>query len=308
LHKNGFAKITADYDARGNQTVKAYFGVDGMPIVPPLVGFASVNFSFDSRDKEISRAFFGVDGKPILIPEGYALFTSVYDERGNPIEQTAFDKDHKPTLGVQGYAYFRRKFDDRNQVVETSYYGTDNKLIVINDGYAGYRLSYDDRGQPIEKVYFGVDHKPIVVNGIARLVSRYNARGNLIEQATYGIDGNPTPMVSNVARITWAFDDWDQESQARYFEPSGREIPASVIIARVFPDTIAQKINLVVGDRILTYGGRKVTSTKQIIDATTDPRLGTTRLLAIVRGSQSYTFDVPAGRLGILPELVLNSP
>ena len=306
LHRNGFAKITADYDARGNQTRMAYFGVDGMPIVPPLVGFAGVNFAFDSRGKEVSRAFFGVDGKPILAPEGYALFTSAYDVRGNLIEQAVFDKDNKPTLNLQGFAAFRQTFDDSNQPVETSYYGTDNKLIVIKNGYAGYRLSYDDRGQPIEKAYFGADHKPIAVNGIARLVSRYDARRNLIERVTYGIDGKPAPFVSDVARITWVFDDWGQESEARYFDPSGREIPASVVIAGVLPGTVAEKINLVAGDRILTYGGRKITSTQQLIDATTDPRLGAKRRLAIVRGSQSFTFDVPAGRLGISPDLVLD--
>jgi hypothetical protein len=308
LNKDGYARATAEYDSRGNATQMAFFGADGMPTALPI-GYASVRAAFDARGKEIMRAYFGVDGKPVALPQGgFARYTSTYDARGNLIEQAVFDKDNKPTLNASGFAMKRQIFDDRRNPIETAYYGTDNKLIITKDGYAVLKQTFDDRNQETESAFFGVDHRPLAIAGIARLTSEFDARGNLIEYAAFGLDGKSASFPSGMARITWKFDDWGQQTEAHYVDPAGHEVAGHVIISRIFPGTVAEQINLAAGDRIVSYGGRKMTSTRQMIDATTDPRLGNKRVLNIARGSQNFTFEVPSGRLGIAPELALDKP
>jgi MTH538 TIR-like domain (DUF1863) len=307
LNQDGYAKIAAIYDSRADMTRATYLGTDNTPILSRL-GYAGTSYAYDSRGKESERSFFHVDGKPIMTAFGDAGYTSLYDTSGNLIEQASFDANRKPALNANGFSIIRTTFDDRNREIEVVYLNTDAKLVISRNGYAGYRQSFDDRDEPSEKTYFGVDHKPMAVSGVARERLARDAAGNLSERATFDVDGKPTPFALGVARITFAYDDWNQETEARYFDKAGQELPIEVFIARVLPGAVAAQNNLSAGDRIISYGGRKMTSSKQMITATTDPRLGVRRRLDVIRGTQNLTFDVPAGQLGIMVDHIPVKP
>ena len=67
MHKDGYAKFTAKYDERGNQTEGIYFGVDG---------------------------------KPCLSKDGYAKRAMDYDENGNWLRTHLFDVEGNELSGV----------------------------------------------------------------------------------------------------------------------------------------------------------------------------------------------------------------
>jgi hypothetical protein len=56
---------------------------------------------------------------------------------------------------------------------------------------------------------------------------------------------------------------------------------------------------LEVGDRLLSYGGQKLTSVDQTVALITDATLGARRALMIRRAGKILTLEAPAGRLGI---------
>ena len=96
--KEGFAKWTARFNARGNQVEQTYFGIDGQPALGPnaLAGWAS---KFDVRGNRVETTYFGIDGQPALRKEGYARIVSDYDEKNLPTKTLYFDAAGKPVTG-----------------------------------------------------------------------------------------------------------------------------------------------------------------------------------------------------------------
>ena len=72
-----------------------------------------------------------------------------------------------------------------------------------------------------------------------------------------------------------------------------------LMVLKVQPNSTAERIGLKAGDRILSYDGKTPTSTNQFTDLVTDATGASSRTVVVRRDSQSLTFTVPPGRLGI---------
>ena len=192
---SGAARITYAHDERGNEVERAYFGVDGKPLLDKDYGAARITYAYDDRGNEIEEAGFGIDGKPVLFKDcGAARITYVYDDRGNEIEEAGFGIDGKPVLFKDyGAARITYVYDDRGNEIEEAGFGIDGKPVLSSKITVRLRITYvyDDRGNEIEEAGFGIDGKPVLFKdyGAARITYVYDERGNEGEQAYFGVDG-----------------------------------------------------------------------------------------------------------------------
>lgn len=331
LTAGGFAVYRQAFDASGHRIEIAYLGADGKPIIANE-GFAKVTFAFDPRGNEIARAYFGVDGKPTLNSDGVAENKFVYDARGNVTEVAYLGVDGKLKLDNAGIARGVLSYDGRGNLTETAFFGVDGKLTSVANGFAVSRQAFDERGNRIELAYFDVERKPTLnKEGIARVAFAFDAHGNEIERDFFGVDGAPVLTKDGVARITYAYDargdnierafsdaagkptlhkdgfarvvfEYDNLGRvagATYFDVQNRLVAMEPVVLAVFPGSAAERIGLMVGDRIIRYRGKTPSSVEQFVDWVTDLSGAASRTLVVGRGSQTIAFEVAPGRLGV---------
>jgi hypothetical protein len=330
LSNEGMATIRWNYDANGNVTDASYFDVDGKPRLSAN-GYAGFRNTFDDRGNRIEVSYFGVDGRPILSGEGLARLTDKYDQRGNIIDYGYFGLDGKPILNKAGFAGVRRVLDSRDNVVDFSTYGLDGKPVLNSTNTAGWRASYDPlghrtdqffvdiegrravqkdgfaerrqafdaRGNMIERIYLGADGKPTRLSngGYSKVVWNYNARDEITEESYFGVDGKPGHD-SGCVRITYTYDDMGHETNVTYWDAQNKSITVEVTIGSVFAGQVGARAGLLVGDRVLTYAGQRVTSIKRFEELTSSPIAGFYEL-TVRRGSEILKFTVPSGELDI---------
>ena len=135
--------------------------------------------------------------------------------------------------------------------------------------------------------------------GIARVRRVFDLRGNVIEMETFGVDGPVNFFMGCCPKMVHTFDDAGREIKVAYLDAKGREVPMEIIVANVVAGTVAQRLGLAPGDRILSYDGKKPMSVEQVIAWVTDLIGPPARVLRIRRGSQILTFKVAPGRLGV---------
>ena len=63
-------------------------------LLPALgIGAQSVRFQYDARGRQIEKAYFGLNQQPVVIPSGgYAIKRLQRDERGNVLAKRAIEK------------------------------------------------------------------------------------------------------------------------------------------------------------------------------------------------------------------------
>ena len=103
LSKEGLAKTISTYDLRGNETARAFFGVDGKPALGAN-GLAGYRQAFDERGNVVKISYLGVDGRATLSKQGIAAVSYAYDGHGNEVQRTFLGLDGTPTFGPDGYA------------------------------------------------------------------------------------------------------------------------------------------------------------------------------------------------------------
>ena len=82
-------------------------------------------------------------------------------------------------------------------------------------------------------------------------------------------------------------------------DADGRRVRTEVVVESVVPGSVAERIRLAAGDRIISYDSTKLASADQLIAFVTMP--GTrNRPLVVRRGGRTMTIEVPPGRLGII--------
>ena len=304
LSVDGYAGFHAVFDERGNRTRLSYFGVDGKAIAS-TAGLAIFALSYDAQGNNIGEAYFGVDGKPGKGKFGFASQRLVFDARGNKIAFTSFGLDGKPILNTTRTAGWRASYDARGNRVEFTFLGVDGKPALAIEGYAEYRQAFDTHGNLIERRYFGVDGKPTMLplGEYATVVWTYDARDNLVEESYFDTDGKPANM-SGCVKITYSYDDLGRLTGVTYWDAQDQPMQIEIAVGVVYAGMAGARIGLQPGDRILTYGGRKVTSIKGFEDLINEP--GTSyRALTVRRGPEIIlTLSVPAGSLGITLVLV----
>ena len=155
-------------------------------------GAAKWTARFDDRDNQIERAFFGLQGQPVVLKDGFARWTARFDDCGHRLEEAYFGVDGKPMLGSQGAAGFTYKYDEFGNRIEIAAFGLDGHPILLNEGFAKWTARFNARGNQLELAYFGVDGKPTLAKDrFAGWTSKFDIRGNRIETAYFGVDGQP---------------------------------------------------------------------------------------------------------------------
>ena len=89
LREGGYARLSIEYDERGNEAVRSYAGKEGA-LVPGAEGCAVLRASYDERGRVIEESCFDAGGRPVAGKHGYARRTTAYDERGNVRERALF--------------------------------------------------------------------------------------------------------------------------------------------------------------------------------------------------------------------------
>jgi len=107
------------------------------------------------------RAYFGVDGRPVLSPDGFAAATYLYDPRGNEIEYAFFGVDGKPTLGKLGIARVRRVFDLRGNVTEMEVFGVDGPVNFFMGCCPKVVYAFDDSDREIKATFFDAKNREV---------------------------------------------------------------------------------------------------------------------------------------------------
>ncbi len=152
--------------------------------------------------------------------------------------------------------------------MEYAYFGADGKPTLVERGFARVTYIYDERGNKVEEAYFGTDEKPVLSKGgIARVTYRYDERGNQIEWAYFGIDGAP--------------------------------LATAVEITEVLTGSVAERIGLASGDRLLAYDGETIKNDDQAVALVIHADPGVHKL-TFSHGDAMMTREVPAGRLGVM--------
>jgi hypothetical protein len=331
LSNEGIATIRWKYDANDNITDASYFDVDGKPRLSAN-GYAGFHNVFDDRGNRIEVSYLGVHGEPILSGEGIARVAFRFDQRGNVIEYGYFGLDGKPILHKAGFAGIRRQLDSHANVIEYSTYGlsgqpvlnstntagwlasydalghqtdltfvgTDGKRAPRRDGYAERRQAFDARGNIIERAYFDVGGNPTRVSngGYAKVVWAYDARDEISQESYFGVDGEPAHD-SGCVRITYTYDDLGHETGVTYWDEQNKSIPVEVAIGSVLAGQVGARAGLLVGDRVLTYAGQKVTSVKRFEELIFSPNTTGFNELTVRRGAEIAKFTVPSGELNI---------
>jgi len=301
---SGAARVTWRYDERGNVIDEAYFGTDGRPIPDRYSGEARRIRRYDERGNVIDEAYFGADGKPMLstLIDGTARRTDRYDEHGNKIDEAYFGVDGKPVLSkALGAAHISSRYDEHGNEIEREYFGIDGKPMLSKLlGAAHISSRYDEHGNEIEWEYFGIDGKPVLSKlfGAARLARSYDEHGNIVEAAYFDANGKSMLVDGIGSRVRYAYDDANEVNRVTYLDERDRIIPVEVEVREIAQGSVAEQIDVMPGDRLLTYAGETLTCIEQLIVMTAQPGTGP-RELTFRHGTTIASRQVPPGRLGV---------
>ncbi len=227
---SGIARLAMRYDNYGNEREKAYFGINGKPVLRKDIGAASIKMSYVARGYEREEAYFGIDGKPVLRKDiGVASIKMSYGRRGNETERAYFGIDGKPVLRREiGVASIKMSYGARRNEREEAYFGIDGKPVLRKDiGAASIKMRYGTRGNEREAACFGIDGKPVLDKdqGVARVTWRYGTRGNEREEAYFGIDGKPALRKDiGAASIRMSYGTRGNEVERAYFGIDGKPV------------------------------------------------------------------------------------
>jgi YD repeat-containing protein len=305
LNSDGVARRITRYDVRGSNVEETNFGTDGR-LVLSRNGVARIEYRYDDRGNLIESANFGTDGEPVLDRDGVARKTTSYDERGNVVKEAFFGTDRMPVLNKKGYATKTLRHDTRGNLVETAYFGTSEEAVPYDNNYARVTNSFDERGNNVETAYFGVDRgSPPVMH----IIREYDAENRVIRQTAY-MDVHRLPLLADQLRdlgetgkrIVQSRIDYsgaDDMTDMSYLDKQGRTIPIEIECRAVALDSVAARIGLAVGDRLIAYDDKPITSMQRLNAFTSHAEPGVDHKLAVRRGGAMTAYTVPAGKIGV---------
>ena len=222
-HKDGFAKLTAKYDERGNQIE------DGLlrrarPAHPAQGRLRQVHRpSYDERGNRTEWAYFDEAGQPTRHKDGYARFTAQLRRAGQP-DRGGLLRRARPAHPAQGR--LRQALPSTtsgatrpSRPTSTSTAGPPGTRTAT----PGWTAKYDERGNQTEEAYFDEPGRPTRhKDGYARLTAEYDERGNLTEWAYFDEHGRPARHKDGYARLTARYDERGNQTEWAYFDEHGR--------------------------------------------------------------------------------------
>jgi predicted Ser/Thr protein kinase len=223
VRSDGVARATIAWYGPGREASRAFFGVDGKPVLTGVA--AGIRHTLDARGNEIERVYLGVDGKPALQSDGLSLWRARLDEHGCLVEKRFFGPDERLVVNKLGFASLASKCDENGREIERAHFGVNGEPVVIREGFSIYRSRYDARGNEIERSFFGADDRPLPNAGGAAVVrTAFDDHGNLVEVASLGVDGRPVMVTAGRATLRSRFDDRDNEIERAAFGVDGARV------------------------------------------------------------------------------------
>src|SRR5262249_11913316 len=151
LPANGYAKISYQYDSRGQVAGSAFWGLDRDG------AFLRGERRWEKLEGEVHAhkvavhyaedVFLTADGKPARHKDGYHKVRVQLDGKGREVKREWFGADGKPAVHRGGYVR-----EEWNGV-----FGPDGELTRHADGYFAWTARYDARGLRTEEAYFDKD-------------------------------------------------------------------------------------------------------------------------------------------------------
>ena len=133
----GFAAVSREYDAQGNETVTTYLGVDDRPVINRTEGYAIKTVSYDACGRATESKFFDADNHPVRSKKGYADIRQSYDENNNVKEEAYFDEKNQPSRSVDGYARVIREFDRNRNIIDEQVLRRAGQTLLGERGLCG---------------------------------------------------------------------------------------------------------------------------------------------------------------------------
>jgi hypothetical protein len=222
---DGFAAISREYDAQGNETVTTYLGVDDRPVSNRTEGYAIKTVSYDACGRATETRFFDSDKHPVRSKKGYADVRQSYDESNTVKEEAYFDDKNRPARSTDGYARVVREFDRNRNIIDEQYLDAEGKPFLVKGAYAQRKTRYDNHNNLVEEDYLGSSGDPVAnEKGWAEHSRRYDEHNALIEEAWFGSDREPVLNDEGWARITRVNDAHGRDLETAWFGIDGKPL------------------------------------------------------------------------------------
>jgi hypothetical protein len=322
LNKAGFARLTRRYSPDGKLLRENWFGVDGQPVLT-ADGFSSWRARYNDKGQLVEKSWYGPDGKLTVWKAGYARWLGTYDAKGRLTESSWFGAGEKPILlppqvtrlsldAIRAEDHIDLKtarmsdghhkvvsvFDDQGNLIEHGWFGTDGKPMVRPSiGAARIVFTFEKRRR-VADAYFGMDGKPVRnLDGYHRRTTRFDATGREQEHSYFDVDGKPMAGKSPARRVN--VYSGKQLVDTVCYSADGKRLRQEVVIALVQPGSQASRLGLRIGDVLVEYDGRDVTSITRLNQQRLEERAGQpARPLKVRRGNKTFTVSVVFGAFG----------
>lgn len=203
----GYHRASNVYNSRNLVTETAYYDTDGRPCVLKQKGYAKMTREYDKRGNCVKRCYFGVNGEAVVGDEGCSITTCEYDVFGNVTRECFFGTDGKPTDPKKMCPVAIAQYDKHNNIILIAAQDGNGKYIINpNTGWAIARMEYDNRSNKLSEAFFNEDDKPMNgSNGCHKTTYKYDLNGHVTEEAHYDVNGKPG-LVNGVHKEEYTYD------------------------------------------------------------------------------------------------------
>ena len=255
LLADGYATLKSTYDARGNETRRRFYGVNGEPVLskkdgnhgweadydkqghqtiityigPTSIadGYATMKWTYDARGNRTRLRLYGVNGEPALSKEyGNHGWDADYDEQGNQTVKTYLGLDEKPTTIADGYVTMKSTYDAGGKEVRCTFLGVNGEQVQHKDGYYGREDKYDEQGHKTVETYLGLDGKPTTIaDGYVTMKSTYDAGGKEVRRTFLGVNGEQVQHKNGYYGREDKYDEQGRKTVETYLGLDGKPMP-----------------------------------------------------------------------------------
>jgi hypothetical protein len=258
----GAPVVVSEHDARGNVSRLRYLGPDGRAwkqakgaVFVKVVddrGLVTEERHLDESGNPVATRAPGSEGPP------WTTLKKVYDDRGLEAEYLWLDAAGRPARGSTGIARIVIRTDARGNTLSRSFLGPDDAPCPSPEGVARVTWGYTADGFQKEMAYYDPQGKLKLVPrvGYARRVQELDPWGFVSKIEYRGAADEPIAGPEGYARVELKPDEFHRVESATFFDPSGRELRARLVITAVDPAGRGAALGLQKGDVITHYAGK----------------------------------------------------
>jgi YD repeat-containing protein len=292
---NAYARVLQKMDQENRQMEDSLVGADGKQTLY-REGHYKVRNRFDERGNRVEIAFLGKDGKPFQ-PDGlFARVTFSYDEGNKPTGRRNWFLDSKNV-----YIEQLRKENKQERLLEESYFFDKDKPALTREGFHKATIRFDTQGKPVATAFFDREGKPTLsADGYHKRTVTYRDAEGASEETYFGVDGKPVLGRRGYARLKRIFGGPGLQTGLEAFDLEGKPVRLEVVIREIIPGSQADRLGILVGDVVISYGGQEIANEAQLIGLKRGERPGDAlRNFVVRRKDKTHSFDVAPGMLGV---------